>query len=233
MKVLVYTVSDFKTNALDCIRLLLSSFNKINFDFKIITNNFNYKEYEDIIYDEYQCDYVGFLKYSKYIPSGYDRYVYLDSDILYFGDIEDLFSNKNYSCVIEDLPMSNEWFLYKNHNLEYLDKIKSLNGFNAGTFSFTDINFLKKIRDSFEPYVINNTHYDARLEQSSFNFIISQEINFDLDKIHNLTHITQLFSNIGSQKEDKKLYHFCGFSNEMQSKFYKMKNFYDQYKRRN
>ena len=233
MKILVYTVSDFKTNALDCIKLMLSSFSKINFDFRIITNNITYKEYEDIIYDQFQCEYIGFLKYSKNIPDGYDRYVYLDSDILYFGNVEELFSDKDYSCVIEQLPMTNEWFLYKKHTEEYLENIKNLNGFNAGTFSFRDINFLKKVRDSFEPHIVNHTHYDARLEQSGYNFIISQEINFDINKMHNLTDITQLFSTIGSHQENKKLYHFCGFSNEMQSKFYKMKNFYDQHARRN
>ena len=236
MKILVYTVSDFKTNALDCIKLLLLSFSKINFDFKIITNNIKYKDFKDVIYDEFKCNYIGFLKYSKNIPHGYDRYIYLDSDILYFGNVEALFSDKDYSCVIDYLPMTDEWFLYRNHTQEYLENVKNLNGFNAGTFSFVDINFLKKIRDSFETYIKNikdKPEYDAQLEQSSYNLIISQEINFDINKIHNLTDMTQLYSTIESYQKNKKLYHFCGFTNEMQSKFYKMKNFYDQYARRN
>lgn len=232
MKILVYTVSDFKANALDCIKLMLSSFNKINFDFKIITNNIAYKEYEDVIYDEFQSEYVGFLKYSKNIPSGYDRYIYLDSDILYFGNVEDLFSDKNYSCVIEKLPMNHEWFLYKNHEEKYLKSIEKLNGFNAGSFSFKNINFLSQIREAFEPYVTQNVHADARLEQSSFNFVLSKEINFNIDNINNLTEITQLFADTANYSDQKKLYHFCGFSNEMSSKFFKMKKFYDNYKRR-
>jgi hypothetical protein len=233
MKILVYTVSDFKADALDCIKLMLSSFNKINFDFKIITNNIDYKQYEDVIYDEFQCEYVGFLKYSENIPDGYDRYIYLDSDILYFGNVNELFSDKEYSCVIEDLPMTNEWFLYKNHNNQYLNNIKNLNGFNAGTFSFKKISFLSKIRQAFKPYITQNVHLDARLEQSSFNFILSNEINFDINNINNLTQITQLFADINPHSNSKKLYHFCGFSNEMSSKFFKMKNFYDNYARRN
>lgn len=231
MKILLYTVSDFKCNALDCINLMLSSFIKTDFDFKIITNSFIHKNDENVIYDESNYNYVGFLKYSKNIPNNYDRYVYLDSDILYFGEICDLFSDKNFSCVIENLPLNNEWFLYEYHDLNYLEKIKKLNGFNAGTFSFVDPSFLTKIRNCFEPHISHNVHKDARLEQSSYNYILTKEINFDINEIHNLTNITQLFADIGSFNIDKKLYHFCGFSNEMQSKYLKMKFFYDKHKR--
>lgn len=231
MKILLYTVSDFKSNALDCIRLMLSCFTEINFDFKIVTNVKEYEQYEDIIFDDNRYNYIGFLKYSKNIPAGYDKYIYLDSDVLYFDNVNNLFSEKKYSCVIEELPMNHEWFLYKNHEHEYLEKIKLLNGFNAGTFSFDDINFLKQIRDCFEPFVSQNVHSDARLEQSSYNYILSKNINFNISNIHNLTEMTQLFADTKQYTSNKKLYHFCGFSNEMQSKFIKMKNFYDTIKR--
>lgn len=231
MKILVYTVSDFKSNALDCINLMISCFTKINFDFKIVTNKSEYKNNKDVIFDETSYKYIGFLKYSKNIPHGYDKYIYLDSDILYFDDVENLFSEKKYSCVIEELPMNHEWFLYKKHDHEYLEKIKLLNGFNAGTFSFEDINFLKQIRNYFEPYVTQDVHFDARLEQSSYNYALSKNINFDLNNIYDLTKITQLFADTKQYTYNKKLYHFCGFSNEMQSKFFKMKNFYDTIKR--
>lgn len=232
-KILIYTVSDFKPYSLDCIKLMLSTFEDKNFDFKIITNNIKYKNYEDIIFDDSAYSYIGFLKYSKNISDEYDQYVYLDSDILYFGNTNQLFSDKEYSCVIENLPMINEWFLYKNHDKEYLEKIQNLNGFNAGTFSFKNISFLSKIREAFEPYITQNVHADARLEQSSFNFILSNEINFDINNINDLSQTTQLFADINPYNTTKKLYHFCGFSNEMGSKFFKMKSFYDQYARRN
>jgi hypothetical protein len=205
----------------------------INFDFKIITNNSNYKDCDDIIFDDFQCNYVGFLKYSKYIPEGYDAYIYLDSDILFFGSPRDLITEKEYSCVIEDLPMTDEWFLYKKHDRDYIDRIKNLNGFNAGTFCFKNLDFLKKIRNSFEPHITDSIHLNARLEQSSYNFILSKEINFDTNNIFDLTSITQLFADMHPYTDSKKIYHFCGFSNEMQSKFFKMKSFYDKYKRSN
>jgi lipopolysaccharide biosynthesis glycosyltransferase len=230
-KILLYTVSDFKPYSTECIKLMISSFSNLNFEFKIVTSNHEYKEYEDVIFDDSENCYVGFLKYSKNIPSGYDQYVYLDSDILFFGEIDNLFSEKEYSCVVESLPMTNEWFLYKNHSEEHLKKIKQLNGFNAGTFCFKNISFLKKIRDAFEPYISQNIHSDARLEQSSFNFILSKEINFDITQAYDLTSLTQLFADANPYNEFKKLYHFCGFSNEMHSKFYKMKKFYDSIKK--
>ncbi len=232
-KILVYTVSDFKPYSLQCIELMLSCFESKNFDFKIVTNNIQYKDYEDIIFDDSKYSYVGFLKYSENIPDEYDQYIYLDSDILYFGNVNELFSDKEYSCVVEDLPMTNEWFLYKNHDNQYLNNIKKLNGFNAGTFSFKNISFLSKIRQAFKPYITQDVHSDARLEQSSFNFALSNEINFDINNTKDLTPITQLFADINPYNNNKKLYHFCGFSNEMGSKFFKMKSFYDNYARRN
>jgi lipopolysaccharide biosynthesis glycosyltransferase len=229
MKTLLYTVSDFKNSALDCIEMMLKNIKGSEFDFAIVSN----KEVDcrhKIILDQKPYNYIGFLKYSENLPKEYDRYVYLDSDILYFGQINELFAeNKEFSIVREKLKMSNEWFKYPYLNTpDYLSKINNVFGLNAGTFSFKDVSFLKNVRSLFEPFISQEIHQDARLEQSSFNFALSREVDFNFSKCYDLTDISVLFADQSSYQSDKLLYHFCGFSNEMQSKLFKMKNFYDK-----
>jgi len=229
MRTLLYTVSDFKHNALDCIEMMLQNIKDSDFDFAIVSN----KEVDcrhKIILDKKPYNYIGFLKYSECLPKDYDRYIYLDSDILYFGCISNLFvENKEFSIVKEKLQMSNEWFKYPYLNTpDYLNKVHNTLGLNAGTFSFTSVKFLENTRELFEPFISQEIHQDARLEQSSFNLALSREVNFDFSKCHDLTETVVLFADQSSYQSDKTLYHFCGFSNEMQSKLFKMKNFYDK-----
>ena len=81
--ILVYTVSDFKPQADQCINMMVDSLKKDNFDFCVITNKnppSNFKH--NVVVDTNNYDYVGFLKYSEKIPENYDYYVYLDSVLL-------------------------------------------------------------------------------------------------------------------------------------------------------
>lgn len=229
MKTLLYTVSDFKNNALDCINLLLSNIKNKDFDFAIVSNKNHTCQYP-VIVDDKPYNYIGFLKYSEYIPSGYDQYIYLDSDILFFGNIIDLFhSEKQFSIVKEKLLMNTEWFKYPYLNsLEYISQAGSTLGLNAGTFAYKNIDFLSKVRYLFEPFISQDTHVDARLEQSSYNLALSSIVNFDFSQCHDLTDTTVLFADQFDYQKDKTIYHFCGFSNEMQSKLFKMKKFYDK-----
>lgn len=243
MKTLLYTVSDFKPLAAECIDLLFSNIEKsktCDIDTCVVTSelhlpkdlvsNYRYK----IITDNFYSNYIGFLKYSKNIPLGYDSYIYLDSDILYFGRPEELISeDKDISIVFENLKMSNEWFKYQNIKSKNYDAFfEGVNGINAGSFCFKDVSFLKNVRDLFEPYIANDVHKDARLEQSSFNFAICKYTNFDLSKCFDISSMVQLFASDFPFSDQKKLYHFCGFSNEMRSKFFKMKFFLNEKQRR-
>lgn len=230
MKTLLYTVSNFKDKSIDCIDLMLSNI-KGNFDFAIISNKNEKCKYK-IILDEKPYKYIGFLKYSENLPEGYDQYIYLDSDILFFGDIIDLHdSSKEFSIVKEKLLMSNEWFKYPYLQCsDYLDKINNNLGLNAGTFAYKNTSFLKKNRELFEPHISQDIYKDARLEQSSYNLALSNSVQFDFNKCYDLTNITVLFADQFDYDNSKTIYHFCGFSNEMQSKFLKMKTFYDKIK---
>lgn len=231
MKTLLYTVSDFKNHAIDCIDLLINNIKDSNFDFAIVSNQNIDCKYQ-IILDEKKYEYIGFLKYSEKIPNGYDQYIYLDSDILYFGHSHELFdSSKDFSIVKEKLLMNTEWFKYPYVNCsEYLKNANSNLGLNAGTFAYKNITFLKEVRDLYSPYITQNIHLDARLEQSSYNFALSNIVEFDFSKCYDLTDKTILFADQHPFYQDRTIYHFCGFSNEMQSKFFKMKNFYDNIK---
>jgi hypothetical protein len=178
----------------------------------------------NVIIDPIERAYVGFLKYSPRVPSGYDRYLYLDSDILFFDKVNSFFLEKPFSVVLESLPMSNEWFNYFRSGEDF----SQYSGINAGSFGFYDYSFLARVRKLFEPFVSGDVHRDARLEQSSFNYAVLKTIGGDFSLLEDFSPQSLLFAQSDSPL-NKKLYHFCGFSNEMSSKYYKMKQIYDKY----
>lgn len=224
MKTLVYTISDFKPNALDCISLLYKSIQGNDFDFCVISNKEPKNCPFQTIIDPIQREYVGFLKYSPKVPSGYDRYLYLDSDILFFDKVNSFFSEKPFSVVLESLPMSDEWFNYFRSGEDF----SQYKGINAGSFGFYDYCFLARVRRLFEPFVSGDVHRDARLEQSAFNYAVLKTICGNFSLLEDFSPQSLLFAQ-GDSPLNKKLYHFCGFSNEMSSKYYKMKQIYDKY----
>lgn len=236
MKILVYTVSDFKPYADKCINMLFENIEKQELDLCVISNgeapsDFKYKT----IIDSTNYNYIGFLKYSKVIPSGYDAYVYLDSDIIYFGEIEDLISkDKEISVVFEKLKMNEDWFRYQHaDNEKEISFFKKNNGLNAGSFCCKNISFLNLVNSLYSPFISGDVHLDARLEQSSFNYAVCKTTDFNLSKCFDITDVTQLFASDFPYSKHKKLYHFCGFSNEMYSKFLKMQRFLYEKQRAN
>lgn len=224
MKTLVYTISDFKPHALDCISLLYKSMQGSDFDFCIVSNKRLENCPFNVIIDPIERAYVGFLKYSPRVPSGYDRYLYLDSDILFFDKVNSFFSDKPFSVVLEKLQMSDEWFNYFRSGEDF----SQYKGINAGSFGFYDYSFLARVRKLFEPFISGDVHRDARLEQSSFNYAVLKTIGGDFSLLEDFSQQSLLFAQSNSPL-NKKLYHFCGFSNEMSSKYYKMKQIYDKY----
>jgi alpha-N-acetylglucosamine transferase len=237
MRTLVYTISNFSPNASDCIDLMYSSLkiNK-NTDFCVIanTNPPNDFRFKTIVDERVSRDcYVGFLKYSDMVPKEYAQYVYLDSDILYFGEIDQLYSNKQLSIVRDHGSMTSTWFYYKNHDLQDLDRMKITQAVNAGSFAFKDISFLKRVRSLYEPYIEHNLVNNAILEQASFNYVIAKIGNFSFEHFHDLTDMSLLYASKKELVENKCLYHFCGFKNSMIEKYQEMKNLYDKYQRKN
>ena len=107
--------------------------------------------------------------------------------------------------------------------------MRDLYGINSGTFAFKDINFLKKIKSLYQNDVTENVMENIMLEQSSFNYALCKELNFNFDKnVLDLTSKTTLFAQNNEFRKEKLIYHFNGFSNEMRSKFNHMKNFYEK-----
>lgn len=238
MKTLLYTVSDFKDGAIDCIRMMKNSISGNNFDFVIIANHKIDCEY-DIIVDNNPCNYIGFLKYSTKVPQGYDQYIYLDSDILFFGAISDFYSNQEFSIVRENLKMNSicssgrYWFRYPHdHSQQYFDNIKNLDGINAGSFAFKNLSFLSKVRNNFEKFKENEVISNAILEQSSFNYTLCIENNFDFSNCFDFTDRSIIHAKYNSFDTNKKLYHFAGFTNSMLSKKESMQKFIHENKNR-
>ena len=198
-----------------------------NVDFCIVgTKQIGGKFKHKVIVDPHPREYPGFMKSSKVVPKGYDRYVYLDSDIFYFGSPNDLFhDDKDFSIVFEERTMIDRWYAYDKAPKSDKAKMEQILGMNAGNFCFKDLGFLDEIRALWERYVTNSVNSDARLEQSSFNYAICKRTDFDLTKCHDLTPITQLQAAVRPFDKNKTLYHFTGAPNTMAGKAYVMGEF--------
>lgn len=228
MKTLLYTVSDFSQNAEDCINLLFNGIEKDqNIDFCVVSNRpsppgFKYKT----ITVDTPSNYIGYLKYCADIPDA-DQYLYLDSDILFFGSIDNVFSkDKDLSLVVEDFPLTNEWFSYHISNKESIPS--NVFGLNAGTFAFKDKKILSQITEKINTHFdeTNSARINAMLEQSLFNEFMSEKYNYDWSLTKDLTGIAKLHIPDNCIYDSKvQIYHFCGWTGNMTSKYARMVNF--------
>lgn len=242
MKICLYTVSNFNSGSLDCINLLISSITDNNYTFYILSNNSSpySNTNHNIVYDtEVASDYVGYLKYSPSLPKDYDYYVYLDSDILFFDTISSLICiNKEFSIVREKCLVSEnkEWF-YFNYlsDKEDIYKTQNAQALNAGSFAFRNDQFavIEKIYNYYKTHHNHNTNHNVRLEQSIYNFVINKQSDYTLQNCYDITDKTLLFASGKDKINNKTLYHFCGYTNEMITKYNNMKVFYDKYKKSN
>lgn len=238
MKTLLYTITNFSPNADDCINLMYDSLKlDNNTDFLVVSNTQppeNFKHNTVVDSSIPRACYVGFLKYSEMIPKGYNQYIYLDSDILYFGEVKSLYNEKEFTIVRDHGSMQSRWFYYENHDKKDLDMMIKTQAINGGTFAFKNIEFIKKIKDLYTPYISKfNTVDNAILEQSSYNYAVAKTSNFTFDNCYDITDITVLYAAKKIPEKDKYLYHFCGFRDSMIVKYQEMKELYDEYKRRN
>ena len=228
MKTLLYTVSDFSQNAEDCINLLFNSIEKDqNIDFCVVSNRpsppgFKYKT----IKVDTSSNYIGHLKYCADIPDA-DRYLYLDSDILFFGSIDNVFStDKDLSIVVEDFSLRSEWFSYHISNKGLIPP--NVLGLNGGTFAFKDKKILSQITEKINTYFdeTHSIHVNAMLEQSLFNEFVGEKYNYDWRLANDLTDIARLHVPDNCIYDSKvQIYHFCGWTGSMTSKYARMVNF--------
>jgi len=230
VRVLVYTATDFNEGSHKCIDLLVANMTlPDNVDFCVMSNKpgpegFSHK----VVVDPKDYLYGGFLKYSELIPKGYDYYLFLDPDIIYFGNPMDLIDpTKDFTIVTEqrrDLchDMCYKWFAYS--RAPNSDKIKFVNlrGLNAGTFGFKDLGFTARVRSLFEPHIQKTLLEDAILEQSSYNYGICLATDFNMSKCHDIAHKVQMFAGYNPTDPAKQLYHFCGFVKSMTNKYAEM-----------
>ena len=165
---------------------------------------------------------IIYTKYTELLPDTYDYYIYLDSDILFFDKLESIISDKDYSIVTEKKIgqiKDNPWFAYRNAtNEEKLDFTK-IAPINAGTFAFSKFTIFTQFS------AIENVQF----EQSCFNYSIYKLCGINYDSCYDISDKIELFAKTITNKQ---VYHFCGFTNEMASKYIRMKNFYDQYQNR-
>jgi lipopolysaccharide biosynthesis glycosyltransferase len=242
MKTLCYTIADFKPFVTEAIELLYQSLLINNdeslFDFIVLSSNNNPSKFEltTIVDASNLFGYVGFLKYSPLLPTNYDRYIYLDCDILYFGSIEKLFDKDKITIVTEPgSKMSGEWWSYNKSNSNTKELCNNTSGINAGTYCFynKDIDFLSEIRNLCFSNIKSSFIENAQSEQGIYNYVLGKRCNFNLSCYYDITDIVQLHAAASSITKNKTLYHFCDCTISMANKYNSMENFYDQYKRIN
>ena len=226
MRVLVYTATDFNEESHKCIDLLVENMTlPENVDFCVISNNPSPEGFKHkVILDSRYYLYGGFLKYSKLIPKGYDYYLFLDPDIIYFGNPMDLIDpTKDFTIVTEERQnMCQEWFEYKRApNMDRL-KFTMLKGLNAGTFGFKDLGFTDRVRSLYETHIQTILPGDAILEQSSYNYGICLATDFEMGKCNDIAQKVQLFAGYNPINLDKPFHHFCGFNKTMVDKYEEM-----------
>lgn len=239
MKVLLYTISDFKPYSIECIDLLLRSIiTDIYYDFAIISNQSTHisTNHNIIVDNNINHSYI-YLKYSKQIPKNYDYYIYLDSDILYFDKISKLLPlYKQFTIVKENMKIEkNPWFYYP-FNIDPIEDelIQNSEAINAGSFAYNNnqLSIIHTIYDMCIKHHNDDPLHNAKLEQSSFNYIVNKNNNFDLSNCYDITDATMLFASNKKPDTNKVLYHFCGFTGEMITKYVNMKKFYELYTNR-
>jgi len=231
MKYLVYTVSDFSDYAEACIKYLYESIiynnNRSNFDFCVVSNK-NLKSNFDIIFDENDSNYIGWSKYTKKLPEGYDGYLYLDSDILFNEKIENMFGEHDNSVVCESHSMLSPWFMFALCTEEEKKEMSKINGFNAGTFSFKKKEVLMDINTVCDKIKNKNlnTIQQACTEQTCFNYWVFNCLKKKMI-FNNLTKMVQL--HVTERQYEKSIFHFCGFTGNMKDKCERMEKFIERY----
>jgi hypothetical protein len=227
MKTLLYTITDFSPYAAECINLLSGNMiQDTNVDYCVISNNPPPPDFKyNVVQTKLNANYVGFLKFYSKIPDGYDHYIYMDSDILFFGNPLSLIPTEDLSIVIENCNIRDEWHSF---HINDKNKIPNVKGLNAGTFVFSNKNFVNQVNEN----ILNNynpswsTIHNAMMEQSVFNMTIGQTCNFDWTKYKDITDITKLHVPTDFKyNKSIKIYHFCGWAGQMCTKYIRMIDF--------
>lgn len=216
MKILVYTISNNNLFNIECIKLLKKSLdlNNQNFDFLVLTNSDIKIENVNCIKTEFTDTDIVYSRYSKVVPDGYDVYVYLDADILFFDKITKIISeNKDYSIVIENdkiIKTKNcRWYAYPFY--ENQQQLLQLPALNSGTFVFKDTLLLKIVRSLFiEKIHLFKSHVEhMQFEQSCFNFAITNILDQNYHKSLFISDKIKLFScRIDKLIDNINIYHF-------------------------
>lgn len=260
-KFCVYTLSNFDTNAIKCLRLLYNSIIEQNniddFDFYVVTNkpyfedlgyvNCKIIQENDDLDSDLKTEYFSSVqaKYSPNLPDGYEYYVFLDSDILFYEKLQNIKLSESYTIgAAIELSNDNMMFYSPFHKYEgmgvfFVELAKKTRCFNAGQFVLKSCNFknefFAKVRNLFKQYIEfidkEKVHNIAFLEQQSFNYAVLHY----LDKTDTMT-LTSKVSCVPEAARDAQdfnvtICHFVGIFNPnlaMSDKYQRMINYMAQ-----
>lgn len=246
MKICLYTISDLNAESIQCVDMLYDSIfsqeinKQYNIDFYIVSNKLPNKNIKyNCILSEYGDSHIVYSRYTSNLPSGYDKYIYLDSDILFFDDILSIIDNRyEFGLVTEGTigSMNEAWWKYPFSNEEDTQIFKSLKGINSGTFVLSNKEHLTEVSKLFIPYLHlwqnKDGNENAMFEQSCFNYFIAKKCGITLNNCYILTDKVELFC-ADKPPNHKKIYHFTGFGLGMSKKLeymQKLKLLYEKIK---
>jgi lipopolysaccharide biosynthesis glycosyltransferase len=238
MKICLYTISDLNPISVQCVDMLYDSIfsqksnTKNNIDFYVVSNKLptDYIKYNCIL-SEFNNAHIVYSRYTSNLPSGYDKYIYLDSDILFFDDLLSLIDDRyEFGLVTEGTigDMNGSWWKYPFSTEEDIKIFNSLTGINSGTFVVSDKEYLVQVAKLFIPYLhlwqTQSDSSNAMFEQSCFNYFIAKKCGIALDNCYLLTDKVELHC-ADKPPSHKKIYHFTGFGFGMKKKLEYMQKF--------
>ncbi len=237
-KKLVYTVSDLEESSIGCIHLLYNSLlltnSESDFDFLVITNNkaqSNLNRQWMVVKVECTKTFVGWARYfDDVIPTGYENYYYFDSDILCYESLDNLKSfDSEFSFMFEEGIISTDWHLYPFSTESEIKEFKKNRALNSGTFVFKNLELLKEVRCLFNKFDFNtkSSEKHAQFEQSCFNYVVYKKY---LNR--NIFRLDELIKLFPEELTSHNIYHFCGFTGNMNSKYERMMEFDKIYRRK-
>ena len=242
MKICLYTISDLNPESIQCVDMLYDSIfsqtinKQYNIDFYVVSNKLptHYIKYNCIL-SEYNDAHIVYSRYTSNLPSGYDKYIYLDSDILFFDDILSIIDNRyDFGLVTEgDIGcMNSDWWRYPFCKQEDIEIFDSLKGINSGTFVLSNKEYLTEVSKLFIPYLhlwkTKDGSENAMFEQSCFNYFIAKKCGASLDNCYLLTDKIELHC-ADKPPSHKKIHHFTGFGFGMSKKLKYMQKFKSMY----
>lgn len=222
MKCFIYTVSNFRPGATECLRHWIEcvGFSNPNSDIAVYTdkNSLVIPEFlSGVTILSSDAEHHPVQNKYAFMPSGYDLYVYMDSDILCYANFESVSSvDADLGVVIEHEKGGGKW-----HSPIHSEMPDQSCALNAGQFFFRSPDHMKliheKLQKVYDDYEFENDLHRIAKEQGEFNYQVQCNSHYQKTDYNVFTEMTQLAAStvVKSPTSEilaggKKVFHFTG-----------------------